>query len=81
MRRLKDVLASHSGVVPVHLRVVQADGSARTYRLGDHLRVERRPGLFGEIKHTFGPDAVNDEVGDRTFGDEVADEPRWRRAG
>jgi DNA polymerase III subunit alpha len=78
--RLKDVLAHHGGVVPVHLRVRSADGSARIYRLGDDLRVERRPGLFGEIKSTFGPDAVDDEVGDRTFGDD-RDEPAWRRRG
>jgi DNA polymerase III subunit alpha len=80
VRRLKDVLGSHAGVVPVHLRVRQPDGSSRTYRLGDRLRVERRPGLFGEIKSNFGPDAVDDEVGDRTFGGD-AEEPRWRRAG
>ncbi|MEX2421383.1 MAG: OB-fold nucleic acid binding domain-containing protein, partial [Actinomycetota bacterium] len=78
--RLKDVLVHHGGVVPVHLRVRRPDGSARVYRLGDQLRVERRAGLFGEIKSTFGPQAVDDEVGDRTFGD-VRDEPSWRRRG
>jgi DNA polymerase III subunit alpha len=78
--RLKDVLRHHGGVVPVHLEVVHTDGSTRTFRLGDDLRVERRPGLFGELKAAFGPDAVDDEVGDRTFGDADA-EPRWRRRG
>jgi DNA polymerase III subunit alpha len=81
VRRLKDVLTAHSGPVPVHLKVLHPDGSARVYRLGDGFRVERRQGLYGEIKHAFGPDAVDDDLGDRTFGDEPADEPRWRRAG
>ncbi|MBW3567036.1 MAG: aminotransferase class III-fold pyridoxal phosphate-dependent enzyme [Proteobacteria bacterium] len=70
----------HSGVVPVHLRLRDADGSVRLFKLGDDLRVERRPGLFGQIKQHFGPDAIDDEVGDRTFGGEP-DEPRWKRAG
>jgi DNA polymerase III subunit alpha len=77
--RLRSVLGSHVGSVPVHLKVTGHDGAVRTYRLGDGLRVERRPGLFGEIKSAFGPDAVDDEGGDRTFGDEPA-EPRWSRA-
>jgi DNA polymerase-3 subunit alpha len=78
--RLKDVLRHHGGVVPVHLEVAQPDGSFRTFRLGDELRVERRPGLFGELKAAFGPDAVEDELGDRTFGVDD-DGPRWKRRG
>jgi DNA polymerase III subunit alpha len=80
VRRLRDVLAGHPGVVPVHLCVTQPDGSSRTYRLADRLRVERRAGLFGELKSTFGPQAVLTELGDRVYGGED-DEPRWRRAG
>ncbi len=80
VRRLKDVLAHHAGAVPVHLRVCDADGSARTYRLGDGYRVERRPGLFGELKAAFGPDAVDAEFGDRSFGDD-GEGRRLRRAG
>jgi DNA polymerase-3 subunit alpha len=80
VRRLKSVLAEHTGVVPVHLRLRNPDGSVRLFKLGDDLRVERRPGLFGQIKQHFGPDAIDDEVGDRTFGGEP-DEPRWKRAG
>jgi DNA polymerase III subunit alpha len=76
--RLKDVLAAHPGTVPVHLEVTTPDGACRAYRLGDDLRVERRPGLFGEIKSAFGPDAVDDEVGDRSFGGDE-DQPAWRR--
>jgi DNA polymerase III subunit alpha len=78
IRRLRDVLAAHRGTVPVQLEIVSPDGSCRAYRLSDDLRVERRPGLFGEIKSTFGPDAVDDDVGDRTFGGDDA-EPAWRR--
>jgi DNA polymerase III subunit alpha len=80
VRRLKEVLAGHLGAVPVHLRVRQPDGSARTYRLGDELRVERRAGLFGELKSCFGPEAVDDAAGDRTFVGAV-EERSWRRAG
>jgi DNA polymerase III subunit alpha len=80
VRRLREVLGGHPGVVPVHLCVTQPDGSSRTYRLTDRLRVERRAGLFGELKSTFGPQAVVTELGDRVYGSED-DEPRWRRAG
>ncbi|MFO7961102.1 MAG: OB-fold nucleic acid binding domain-containing protein, partial [Nitriliruptoraceae bacterium] len=78
VERLRDVLVNHTGVVPVHLQVVAADGGARLYQLGDALRVERRPGLFGELKAAFGPEAVDGEAGDRVFGDD-RDEPSWRR--
>ncbi len=78
VQRLKDVLGGHQGVVPVHLEVVAPDGARRIYRLGDDLRVERRPGLFGELKAAFGPDAVDAEVGERTYGEE-REEPAWRR--
>jgi DNA polymerase III subunit alpha len=64
--------------VAVHLEILSPDGSCRAYRLSDDLRVERRPGLFGEIKSAFGPDAVDDEAGDRTFGGDE-DQPAWRR--
>jgi DNA polymerase III subunit alpha len=79
--RLKTVLGEHRGVVPVHLRIGDADGSVRTYKLGDELRVERRAGLFGQLKSTFGPQAVAAEVGDRTFEGDAGDQPRWKRAG
>jgi DNA polymerase III subunit alpha len=80
IRRLKEVLANHAGVVPVHLEVEETDGSRRIYRLGDDLRVERRPGLVGELKAAFGPDAVQDQIGDRSFGED-REEPAWRRRG
>ena len=79
VRRLKEVLAGHTGVVPVHLEIEEQGGQRRIYRLGDDLRVERRAGLFGELKSAFGPDAVQDAAGERSFGDE-RDEPGWRRS-
>ncbi len=77
---LRQVLRNHPGPVPVHLRVVGADGSESIYKLGDDLRVERRAGLFGELKSTFGPDAIDDEGGDRVFVDaRETDGAGWRR--
>ena len=80
VRRLKELLRDHPGVVPVQLRVATPDGGRRTYQLGEGFRVERRPGLFGDLKSAFGPDALDEDTGDRTFGED-RDEPAWRRAG
>ncbi len=78
--RLKSVLANHAGHVPVHLRLATGAPEARTFRLGHEFRVTRRPGLFGEIKAMFGPDAVEDDTGTRMFGDDgVGEHPTWRR--
>jgi hypothetical protein len=45
-----------------------------------HLRVERRPGLFGELKSAFGPDVVDDDGGDRVYVDaRESDGAGWRR--
>jgi DNA polymerase III subunit alpha len=54
---LKEILARHNGHVPVRVELVSVDGP-REYRLADDLRVNRRPGLFGELKSRFGPDIV-----------------------
>jgi len=58
--RLEGVLAGHPGAAPVAVEVATAEGGTQRFRLGDRFRVERRPGLFGELKATFGPDAVED---------------------
>ncbi|MEY3019647.1 MAG: hypothetical protein RLZZ272_631, partial [Actinomycetota bacterium] len=63
--RLREILRGHAGPSPVELRVRDHDGTT-TYQLGDDLRVERRAGLFGELKAAFGPDVV-EEVPTRTF--------------
>ncbi|MEX2324684.1 MAG: DNA polymerase III subunit alpha [Nitriliruptoraceae bacterium] len=66
IERLKSILANHRGPVAVQLQVTNNDGTVRLYQLGDDLRVERRGGLFGDIKAAFGPDAIMD-VAARTY--------------
>jgi DNA polymerase-3 subunit alpha len=78
IQRLRDVLSHHPGHVPVHLVVEDGAGGTKTFRLGDDHRVQRSSGLHGEIKATFGPDAVAEEGGTRTFGVDE-EEPRFRR--
>jgi DNA polymerase-3 subunit alpha len=78
--RLEGVLAGHPGAAPVAVEVVAPDGATQRFRLGDRFRVERRPGLFGELKATFGPDAVHDAPV-RTLAAPPEDVPAWRRAG
>jgi len=78
--RLEGVLAGHPGAAPVAVEVATPDGASQRFRLGDRFRVERRPGLFGELKATFGPDAVADAPV-RTLAAPPEDVPAWRRAG
>lgn len=78
--RLEAVLANHPGAAPVAVEVIGAAGEVQRFRLGDRFRVERRPGLFGELKAAFGPDAVHD-VPVRTLAAPEEDVPIWRRAG
>ncbi|MDA3023231.1 MAG: DNA polymerase III subunit alpha [Actinomycetota bacterium] len=78
--RLEGVLANHPGAAPVAVEVAGTDGRPQRFRLGDRFRVERRPGLFGELKAAFGPDAVHD-VPVRTLAAPEEDVPAWRRAG
>jgi DNA polymerase-3 subunit alpha len=54
VERLREVLATHPGVTEVHLRLTQP-GRATVMRLGDGLRVERSPSLFGDLKALLGP--------------------------
>ena len=62
--KLKDILAAHPGVVPVHLHLRSHSGGGRKgghgkmLRLPDQLCVQRGPGLYAELKHLLGPDAV-----------------------
>ena len=78
--RLEGVLANHPGAAPVAVEVAGTDGRPQRFRLGDRFRVERRPGLFGELKAAFGPDAVHD-VPVRTLAAPEEGVPAWRRAG
>jgi DNA polymerase-3 subunit alpha len=61
--RLKEVLASHPGEVPVVLRLLsdgtRADGAhGTTLRLGDGYRVDASGGLLAELRTLLGAEAV-----------------------
>ena len=59
VERLKEILAEHPGVVPVHLRLRStAKGNGTVLRLPDQLCVRRESGLYAELKQLLGPDAV-----------------------
>jgi DNA polymerase-3 subunit alpha len=55
--RLKNILRSHRGHSPVHLRI---RGAVKTMvvRLGDDYKVNPRNGLYAEIKAEFGPNVL-----------------------
>jgi DNA polymerase III subunit alpha len=57
VERLKEVLSSHPGLTPVHLRLVSGE-STKLLRLQDDFRVERRNGLYGELKSLLGSSAM-----------------------
>ncbi|AEE45759.1 DNA polymerase III subunit alpha [Cellulomonas fimi] len=57
VERLREVLATHPGITEVHLRLTQP-GRATVMRLGDGLRVERSPSLFGDLKALLGPSCL-----------------------
>ena len=59
VERLKEILAGHPGVVPVHLRLVGADERVTTLRLSESFSVQRSPGLYAELKMLLGADAVS----------------------
>ncbi len=54
VERLREVLATHPGVTEVHLRLTQP-GRSTVMRLEESLRIERSPGLFGDLKALLGP--------------------------
>jgi len=54
---IRSVLEAHPGGVPVHLRLTGDDGG-KTLRLPDRFKVERRTGLYAEIKALLGPRAL-----------------------
>jgi DNA polymerase III alpha subunit len=68
--RLESILASHRGHVPVQVQLEAAEIGVRRFQLNDTHRVSRRPGLYGELKAAFGPDAVSEPGGARTFGED-----------
>ena len=53
VERLKEVLSSHPGLTPVHLRLTSGTGT-KVLRLPDDFRIERRNGLYAELKSLLG---------------------------
>ena len=58
VERLKDVLESHPGPTPVHLRLLSGATPAKTLRLPHRYCVERRNGLYAELKVLLGQKAL-----------------------
>lgn len=58
VERLREVLSTHPGITEVHLRLT-SPGRATVMRLGDGLRVERSPSLFGDLKALLGPSCLS----------------------
>ena len=56
--RLKDVLASHPGVVEVHLQL-QSPARTTVMRLDDRLRVTPTPALYADLKELLGAGTVS----------------------
>ncbi|TDD69724.1 DNA polymerase III subunit alpha [Jiangella aurantiaca] len=54
VERLKDVLATHPGVTPVHLRLT-GTGRTTVMKLDDRLRVTPSTALMGDLKQLLGP--------------------------
>jgi DNA polymerase-3 subunit alpha len=57
VEQLKGVLASHPGVIPVHLQL-QSAGRTTVLQLDDRLRVSASPALFGDLKALLGSGSV-----------------------
>jgi len=55
--RLKGVLEAHPGPTPVHLRLLSGSSSPKTIRLPHRYCVERRNGLYAELKALLGQKA------------------------
>jgi len=55
--RLKGVLEAHPGPTPVHLRLLSGNSSPKTIRLPHRYCVERRNGLYAELKALLGQKA------------------------
>jgi DNA polymerase-3 subunit alpha len=58
VERLKGVLESHPGPTPVHLRLLSGATPAKTIRLPHRYCVERRNGLYAELKVLLGQKAL-----------------------
>ena len=57
VEQLKEVLSAHPGLTPVHLRLTSGGGT-KVLRLPDDFRIERRNGLYAELKTLLGTTAL-----------------------
>ncbi|MCA1833156.1 MAG: DNA polymerase III subunit alpha [Actinomycetota bacterium] len=55
--KLKETLHAHPGLTPVHVHL-EGGGKPKVLRLSDQFRVERRNGLYAEIKSLLGSGAT-----------------------
>lgn len=58
MNRLAQVLHDHPGYCEVHLVMLDDDGNATVFTLGDRFRVHRNTSLLVDIKMLFGPSCL-----------------------
>ena len=58
VEQLKVVLSSHPGLTPVHLRLNSGENT-KVLRLPDDFRIERRNGLYAELKTLLGAGAMS----------------------
>ncbi len=72
---LSRILQAHPGHVAVRVELGAVGHPTRRFRLGDDHRVSRRPGLYGELKAAFGPDAVQEPAGHVEFSSPPRDRP------
>jgi DNA polymerase III subunit alpha len=57
VEELKGILHSHPGLTPVHLKLTSAQ-STKMLRLPEDFRIERRNGLYAELKSLLGAGAL-----------------------
>jgi DNA polymerase III subunit alpha len=58
LKKVKDILAGHPGVIPVHLHFQDAKGRRTILNSGDGLRVESDPSLFEALGDLLGSESI-----------------------
>ncbi|MEP7764882.1 DNA polymerase III subunit alpha [Sanguibacter sp. 25GB23B1] len=57
VERLREILRTHPGSTPLHLSLT-SPGRTKVMRVGDALRVQRNPSLYGDLKALLGPSCL-----------------------
>ena len=57
VERLREILRTHPGSTPLHLSLT-SPGRTKIMRVGDALRVQRNPSLYGDLKALLGPSCL-----------------------